>query len=96
MESASYVLLISVAAAALVLTFWPFARAWHQARGQRPVTCPETKQPAAVEIDPMGAAFNALLGVPETSLRSCTRWPKRAACDQACLAQIQIEKSPAS
>src|ERR1700747_3461328 len=46
-------------------------------RRVRVVTCPETQQAAAV--------------TGKARLHSCSRWPKRAGCDQAC--RIQIETS---
>jgi hypothetical protein len=43
-------------------------------RRTRIVTCPETKEAAAV--------------TGKTRLHSCSRWPERYGCDQACLEQI--------
>ena len=43
-------------------------------RRTRIITCPETRQAAAV--------------TGKTKLYSCSRWPERAGCDQACLRQI--------
>ena len=52
-------------------------------RGQRVITCPETKEGAAVSVDAMHAALSG-----DLRLSSCTRWPERQGCDQACLSQI--------
>jgi hypothetical protein len=52
-------------------------------RGQRVITCPETKQGAAVRVDALHAAVGG-----DLRLSACTRWPERKGCDQACLSQI--------
>ena len=50
--------------------------------------------PAAVRVDGMSAAVSAALGEPvPLSLASCSRWPDRGTCSQACL--CQIEAAPA-
>ncbi len=54
-----------------------------KSRGIRVVTCPETREAAAVSLDPLEAAFSNSL-----HLSTCSRWPERAACNQACLTQI--------
>lgn len=59
-------------------------------RGKRLVTCPETKQPAAVELDAFRAATGILSGVPEDlRLKDCSRWPEKAGCGQECLSEIE-------
>lgn len=58
--------------------------------GKRVVVCPETRKYVAVEVDARHAAATAAAGDrPELVLRSCTRWPERADCDQACVHQIE-------
>ena len=89
MTAAVSLLLIAIAAAALVLALAPLIKAWWTSRGQRLVTCPETLEPVAVEIDPMDAAFHALLKTREIHLQSCTRWPEKAGCGQECMSQIE-------
>jgi hypothetical protein len=88
MTAAVYLLLTVVATGALFLALAPLIRAWWTARGQRLVICPETMEPAAVEIDPVDAAFQALLKTREIHLQSCIRWPEKAGCGQACVSQI--------
>src|SRR5262249_44932030 len=64
-------------------TFWKF-------RGQRIVTCPETRQPVGVDVDAAHAAATASLSGPaDLRLKDCTRWPERETCGQECLAQIE-------
>jgi len=53
------------------------------------ITCPETKQPAAVSVDATQAAEQSLLGEPHLRLSECSRWPERQGCGQECLSQIE-------
>jgi len=64
------------------------ARAFHKFRGARVVTCPETRQPAAVRVDAGHAAVSAAWDHTELRLDQCSRWPERGTCDQPCLKQI--------
>ncbi|HWO00169.1 MAG TPA: hypothetical protein VNS63_12970 [Blastocatellia bacterium] len=59
-------------------------------RGKRVITCPETREPAAVEVDTGHAALTALVGDPDLKLKSCSRWPEREDCGQECLLQIEL------
>jgi hypothetical protein len=65
--------------------------AYVRMRGQRIVVCPETDKPAGVTVDVMRAAISAVWEMPEVRLVSCTRWPGRAACNQACAGQIAVD-----
>lgn len=56
-------------------------------RGDRLVTCPETHNTAVVELDASHAASSGVLGHEDLRLKSCTRWPERADCDEDCLPQ---------
>jgi hypothetical protein len=64
-------------------------REYWQMRGKRLVTCPETKQPAAVDVDARQAGWKAALHAPELRLTDCSRWPERHDCGQQCLRQIE-------
>jgi hypothetical protein len=66
-------------------------RAWRTYRGQRLITCPETRGPAAVEVNARQAAAKALAGPPRLRLADCSRWPERADCDQDCVTQIEAD-----
>ena len=46
---------------------------------ERLITCPENLEPAAVKLAWLGPMH----------LKSCSRWPEMAGCDQACLSQIK-------
>lgn len=62
--------------------------AWIRLRGTRVVTCPETHKPAAVTIDTAHAAVTAVWEKADLKLATCSRWPERHDCDQACVPQI--------
>jgi hypothetical protein len=64
--------------------------AWFKMRGTRVIVCPETQQPAAVEVDAAHAAVSAILERPDLRLKSCSRWPEREQCKQTCVQQVAI------
>ena len=81
-----------IAAVALVLSAiagWRVAGAWMKFRGRRVVVCPETHKPAGVVVDAAHAAVTAFSKSPQLRLSACSRWPERADCGQACLAQVE-------
>ena len=79
-----------VAVGALYVVLPVVADAYRRFRGTRLVTCPETHQAAAVEVNARRAAFKAAIGRNELSLRDCSRWPEREDCGQECLRQIEV------
>ncbi|HUI53868.1 MAG TPA: hypothetical protein VLY04_02780 [Bryobacteraceae bacterium] len=86
-------MIVKVLVALLVLglmgwSFWQVARAFLRFRGTRIVGCPETGQPAAVELAAWHIAVTAPLKPPALLLRDCSRWRERPPCDQACCRQI--------
>jgi hypothetical protein len=92
MPIAAY-LIIAIAAVAILYFVAPLAvRTFMRYRGKRLITCPETRQPAGVDVDVKRATLSALTGSPELRLKSCSRWPERQDCGQECL--LQIELSP--
>ena len=59
-------------------------------KGARVITCPETRETAAVEVDAARAVLSSIFrGEADYLLTSCTRWPERAGCGQECVAEIQ-------
>lgn len=67
-----------------------FALASWRARGKRLVTCPETRQAVAVDVDANRAALaETFTGHAKFELTSCTRWPERQDCGRECLSQIE-------
>jgi hypothetical protein len=85
--------LITFVLAALALVFWMLRRAvktYATYRGTRVITCPETKEPAAIEVDAPFAAFSAITDEPDLRLKRCSRWPERHDCNQDCLNQVIV------
>ena len=58
-------------------------------QGRLSVTCPDSGQPADVEVDRKFAFWAALRGQEHSRLESCARWPEKGDCGQECLAQIE-------
>lgn len=58
-------------------------------RGQRIVSCPETHQPAAIQVTAGKAALKAAVGGEALDVCACSRWPEKQDCPQDCLAQVQ-------
>jgi hypothetical protein len=86
--------IIWIVSAIFVLTVvsivaWSAARTYFKFRGKRLVTCPETSEPAGVEVDATHAAFTAATGERSLRLKDCNRWPEKQDCGQQCLAQIE-------
>lgn len=79
------VAMLTFAAFAAGILVWRFT----SYRGQRVVYCPETKQPAGVELDAWLAARSGLDEQTILRLKSCSRWPERQDCPQECLSQIE-------
>ena len=57
-------------------------------RGARLVPCPETRQPAAVQLEAWHAALTGIFRRPALRVRTCSRWPERTSCGQSCVQQI--------
>ena len=86
-------LFLVVFVAGLVILYFvaPFvAGTYLKFRGERVITCPETKKPAAVEVDSVHAAVTAAYTYPDLRLKSCSRWPEKKDCGQECLLQVEI------
>ena len=64
-------------------------RAYVKFRGTRLVTCPETGDPAAVDVDARHVAFAAALLKRSLRLKRCSQWPERQDCVRECLGQIE-------
>jgi hypothetical protein len=77
------VVLPGIAALAFVM------RRYAQLRGTRVVSCPETNDAVAVEIDAGRAALTGAYGKARFNLTGCTRWPERHDCGRECLEQIE-------
>jgi hypothetical protein len=82
----------TIAATASILVSVPAAaagvRAYRVFGGLREVSCPETAEAVLVRIHVTQAIASRLSGGNQLRLKSCSRWPGRQGCDQACASQI--------
>jgi hypothetical protein len=88
-----FLVVVAILFLAVIVSFGAFlaVRAYTQYRGKRIITCPETKAPAAVHVNALKAAREAIFTRPNIRLDQCSRWPERAGCGQECLAQIKAD-----
>src|SRR5215472_15828373 len=85
------ILVAVVISVAVVIVLARAVKSYMKWRGTRVNICPESRQPAGVEVD----AGHAALLAPITRalrLKDCSRWPERSDCGQECL--HEIEASP--
>lgn len=71
-------------------------RTWSRIHGTRVVVCPETQNPAAVNVDIGHAVASAVWEKADIRLSSCSRWPEREDCEQPCVHQIETMASETS
>jgi hypothetical protein len=83
------VIVLALVLAVLGLVVWLVSRTYLRLRGKRLITCPETKEPAAVELDLKYATVTSAVGKPHFRLKDCSRWPEREHCGQMCLTQLE-------
>jgi len=72
----------------LVLSFQRVGGALLAYRGIRVITCPQTSQPAAVELAVWRGAVRSVIGRPGLRIHECSGWPERRGCDQGCVHEI--------
>ena len=89
MTSVLYLVILIVAFVAVYFLGPPVLGAYVKYRGKRIITCPETKRPAAIDVDATHAALTAALGRPDLRLKDCSRWPARSDCGEECLLQVE-------
>ena len=71
--------------ALLVPTAWALGGAYLRSSGVRRVRCPEEDSLVQIELDVRRAVAIRLLGYGEHRVRTCSRWPERHGCGQACV-----------
>lgn len=57
--------------------------------GRHACACPVDGTPALATLRVWRAALSALRGRPSLQVTECSRWPDRARCDQACIAEVE-------
>ncbi|MGE5414740.1 MAG: hypothetical protein ACM3NW_11225 [Syntrophomonadaceae bacterium] len=56
---------------------------------KRTVVCPETGDPESIGVDAREGAMSVAFGLPRLHVVTCSRWPERRSCDQACREQVR-------
>lgn len=84
--------IVFIAVASFFGVRW-FIRARSKFGGTQIVTCPETKNPAYVQVDVFEAALTSALGASDIRLQSCSRWPMKKDCGQECLLDLTVAPS---
>jgi len=90
MITAAYIIIAVILATALYFGILWLVRASSSYRGTRIVTCPETSEPAIVEVDAQHASLTSIVGLPDIRLENCSRWPIKRQCGQECLANLDV------
>jgi hypothetical protein len=83
------IVIASVVAALLFGIRW-LVRSSSKYGGSRIVTCPETRNPAVVEVDALHASLTSIVGLTDIRLKDCSRWPIKEQCGQECLTNLDV------
>lgn len=65
-------------------------------RQPRVLVCPEAGRAARVSVDAREATWSAVLGRLRLKVASCTLWPSRRGCAEACLQAPACEACPSA
>ncbi len=84
-------LLLLIALYPVMHAMW---RTYFRLRRTTVVMCPETQIPATVEPNAIRAALMLLLGAQTIRLKTCSLWPERCDCRQACVSQLGEPHEP--
>jgi hypothetical protein len=64
---------------------WALAKVYRRSHGAREITCPEASHFATIELDARHAVAMHALGETDRRVKSCSLWPERQGCGQACV-----------
>ena len=64
---------------------WALGKVYRRSHGAREITCPEANHFATIELDARHAVAMQALGETDQRVKSCTLWPERQGCQQACV-----------
>jgi len=64
---------------------WALGKVYRRSRGAREVTCPEADNIATITLDARHAVAMHALGEAGGRVQSCSFWPERQGCRQACI-----------
>ncbi|HEX6047565.1 MAG TPA: hypothetical protein VFZ22_23955 [Pyrinomonadaceae bacterium] len=88
--AASTLIVIAVVGVALWFGIRWFVRSRSKYGGTKVVTCPETKEPAIVEVDSLYTSLTSATRFPDIRLEHCSRWPMKEECGQECLMDLDV------
>lgn len=89
METSVLVAILYVLVGLLVVVLPVGLLEYGELQRKKKVTCPETGDEACVDVDPRQGALGVAFGFPRLRVLSCSRWPARKSCDQACREQVR-------
>ena len=79
-------LIAGIIAISLFCVVLPFTRdVYRRFRYRKVVTCPDIHDFAEVGLNARWAAVTALFDKPKLRVRSCTLWPRKKGCAEACV-----------
>ena len=88
--AAGTLIFIAVVGVALWFGIRWFVRSSSKYGGVKVVTCPETKEPAIVEVDSLYTSLTSATRFPDIRLEHCSRWPMEEQCGQECLMDLDV------
>jgi hypothetical protein len=89
MESPGLAILLILAAGAVFVVLPTVLTTFFEYRRPKSVQCPELGRAAEIGVDAGKAARTSLLGRLRLRVESCTFWPARRGCDQACVKSLE-------
>lgn len=63
---------------------WSMGRVYRRSRGRREIVCPDAGRCATIELDARHAVAMHALGESARRVKTCSLWPDRRDCRQAC------------
>ena len=81
-----FLLIAAIIALGALCNIFPLMRhVYNRFRHRKVVMCPDTQSLADVELNAGWAAFTALFRKPVPRVKSCSLWPGKKRCAQACV-----------
>ena len=89
MPSPGLAVLLILAAGFFFVVLPTVLTTFYDYRRSRSVTCPELGSPADIGVDAGTAARSSMFGRLRLKVVSCTFWPERRGCHEACLRSLE-------
>ena len=94
MTSPGLAILLIVAAGAVFVLLPTVLTTFYDYRSKRSVICPELRRRAEIGVDAGKAARSSIFGRLRLRVESCTFWPERQGCGEACLEGLETPVEP--